>query len=144
MGRTRAPMLVMSAREHSLTASLLIYKYVFGTAFIGSGILLFRTAHPLISGPMGIILCVLGCFFLSVARVKLEHSEVRYRRFFRWYSISYSEIRECGENWVFGYIRPHHYAVPWGSIYFARPDSSDSLFSFDREIIDAIRAKSRI
>jgi hypothetical protein len=134
----------MGAREASLNGALLVHKYGFGFGFCGFGIALFTRAHPLVSSFIALGFCGLGSFFLTVARVKLEGSDIRYRRLFRWHAIAYSDVRECGESWVFGYIRPRRYAFPWGSIYFARPNSSDSPFGWDQKIIADIRSKSNI
>jgi hypothetical protein len=133
----------MGAREVSLNSALLVQKYGFGFGFCGFGIALFTRAHPFVSGFITLGFCGLGSFFLTVARVKLEGGEIRYRRLFRWDAIAYSDVRECGEPWVFGYIRPHRYAFPWGSIYFARPNSSDSLFGWDQKIIADISSHLR-
>jgi hypothetical protein len=133
----------MGARDASLNLAIVL-NYGFGLFFSGVGILIFTRAHPAASGFISAGFFGLGYFFLSVARVKLERREIKYRRFFRWHAIAYTDVRECGESWVFGYIRPHRYAFPWGSIYFARPTSSDSLFGYDREIITDIRSRANI
>jgi hypothetical protein len=137
-------MALMGARESSLNNALLVYKYGFGLGFCGFGIFFFTVAHPLASGVTTLGFIAIGSFFLTVARVKLEQGGIEYRRLLRWHPIAYSEVRDCGESWVFGYIRPHRYAFPWGNIYFARPNSSDSLFGLDREIIVSIRSKAGI
>jgi hypothetical protein len=47
-------------------------------------------------------------FFPSVARVEPGNKELKYRRWLRWRAVSYSEIADCGESWVYGYIRLRH------------------------------------
>src|ERR1700726_3629566 len=113
----------MSAKEYSLKSATFGFKYWFGLFFCGMGLLLFNREHPYASAFISLPFFILGFFFLSVVRVKLEATGVKYRRWFRWRAVSYSEIRDCGESWVYGYIRPRQYAFPWGRIYFIRPQS---------------------
>jgi hypothetical protein len=108
------------------------------------GLFLFNSAHLYASAFVALGFFVLGFFFVSVARVKPEKEVVKYRRWLRWRVVSYTEIRECGESWVYGYIRLRQYAFPFGRIYFLRPHSSDSLFGWDKEIISTIRARAQI
>lgn len=134
----------MGARETSLNTATLVFKYWFGVFFCGSSLFLFNKQHPYGTGVVCLGFFILGTFFLSVARVRLEGTVLEYWRWFRWHTVSYSEIRECGEFWVYGYIRPRQYAFPWGSVYFVRPQSSDSFFGWDKEIISTIRARAAI
>jgi hypothetical protein len=134
----------MAASERSLTNALLVSKFGFGLFSCCFGLLLFNTQHPLGTGIVSLGFIVGGFFFLSVARVKAEGNVLKYRRWFSWKEIPYSEIRECGESWVFGYVRIGRYIFPWGSIFFARPNSSDSLFGLDKEVISTIRSRAHI
>ena len=134
----------MGARETSLNNAIFVFKYGFGLFFCGLGLFLFNEQHPYGTGLVCLSFLTLGAFFLSVTRVRLEGTEVKYRRWLRWHGLPYSEIRECGESWVYGYIRPRRFAFPWGSIYFVRPNASDSLFGLDKEMISAIRTKANI
>jgi hypothetical protein len=134
----------MSARDTSLNNATLVFKYWFGLFFCGLGLFLFNRQHPYGTGLVCLGFVTLGAFFLSVTRVKLEGKEVKYRRWIRWHALPYSEIRECGESWVYGYIRPRRFAFPWGRIYFVRPNTSDSLFGLDKEMISTIRSKANI
>jgi len=86
----------------------------------------------------------MGSLSLSVSRVRLETDGIEFRRWFRWRTASYSEIKECGESGIFGYIKLRHYVFPLGCIYFARPYSSDSLFSLDKEMISSIRSRAQL
>ena len=133
----------MSARENSLTNAAFVFKYWFGLFACGFGLFLFNRQHPYGTGIVCLGFIILGAFFLSVTRVNLEGKEVRYRRWIRWHSLPYSEIRECGESWVYGYIRPRRFAFPWGRIYFVRPNAPDS-FKLDKEMISTIRSKANI
>jgi hypothetical protein len=134
----------MGARETSLNNAAFVFKYALGFWFCGVGLFLFNSKHPYTSGFISLGFFILGLFFLSVVRVKPEKDVVRYRRWFRLHAVSYSEIRECGESWVYGYIRPRQYVFPWGRLYFVRPHSSDSLFGWDKELITAIRSGAQI
>jgi hypothetical protein len=134
----------MGARETSLNSAAFLFKYGFGLGFCGMGLFLFNREHPYASVSISLGFFILGFFFLSVARVKPEKEVVKYRRWFRWHAVSYSEIRECGESWVYGYIKLRQYVFPWGTIYFVRPYSSDSLFGWDTEIISTIRRRAQI
>jgi hypothetical protein len=134
----------MGARETSLNNAIFVFKYGFGLFFCGLGLFLFNGQHPYGTGLVCLGFLILGAFFLSVTRVGLGDTEVRYRRWLRWHALPYSEIRECGESWVYGYIRPRQFAFPWGRIYFARPNAFDSFFGLDKEVISAIRSKANI
>ena len=134
----------MGARETSLNNAILVFKYGFGLFFFGLGLSLFSGQHPYGTGVVCLGFFILGAFFLSVTRVRLEGTEVKYRRWLRWHALPYSDIRECGESWVYGYIRPRQFAVPWGRIYFVRPNAPDSLFGLDQGMISAIRSKANI
>jgi hypothetical protein len=134
----------MGASERSLNNALFVFKFGFGLFSCWSGLFLFNRQHPLATGIISLGFIVAGIFFLSVARVKPEGNVLKYRRWFRWKAIPFSEIRECGEFWVFGYVRISRYVLPWGSIYFARANSSDSLFGLDKEVISTIRSRAHI
>jgi|SRR5712664_4537752 len=133
----------MSARETSLNQAFSRSK-VFGLFFCGAGLLLFNREHPYVTVFISLGFFTLGFFFLSVVRVKPEETVVKYQRWFRWQAVPYSEIRECGESWVYGYITLRHYTSPWARIYFARSYSADSLFGLDKETISTIRSKAHI
>lgn len=134
----------MNAREKSLNTAIYVFKYGFALALIAFGLASFNRSHPYGTGVFCIFFFVGATFFLSVVRITLEGNEIRYRRWLRSHRVPYSEIRECGEFWVFGYIRPREYAFPWGRIYFARPYSSNSLFGWDNEIISIIRSRASL
>ena len=134
----------MGAREASLNNALLIFKYGFGLGFCAIGWLLFNREHPLGTGIVCLGFFLLGGFFLSVTRIRLEGTEVKYQRWLRWHALPYSEIQECGESWVFGYIKPRQFAFPWGKIFFVRPNASDSFFGLDKEMISTIRSRANI
>ncbi len=134
----------MAAREASLNNALFVSKYGFGVFFCLFGLLLFNKQHPYGTGFICLGFIILGAFFLSVARVKPEKEVLKYRIWFRWHTVSYSEILECDATWVFGYIKIRRYLLPWGKIYFARPQAADSLFGWDKEIISSIRSRAGI
>jgi hypothetical protein len=134
----------MGVRETSLNNATFVHKYGFGLGFCGMAVFLFNREHPYGTGFVCLGFFMLGAFFLSVGRVQPEKNALKYRRWFRWHAVSYSEILECGESWVYGYIRLRHYVFPWGSIYFVRANASDSLFGLDKEVISSIRSKAHI
>ena len=134
----------MSAHEASLGNAWLISKYWFGLFFCGFGLFIFNKEHPYASSAVCLGFLVLGSFFLSVVRVQPEHEKLKYRRWFRWQTVSYNDIVECGESWVYGYVRLRHYVFPWGKIYFVRAMASDSLFGLDKTVISTIRSKSHL
>jgi hypothetical protein len=133
----------MGARETSLNQAFSRSK-VFGLFFCGAGLLLFNREHPYVTAFISLGFFTLGFFFLSVVRVKPEETVVKYQRWFRWQAVPYSEIRQCGESWVYGYITLRQYTFPWARIYFARSYSADSLFGLDKETISTIRSKAHI
>src|SRR5271156_516348 len=124
----------MRARETSLNLAF-FHSKLFGLFFCGDGLLLFSRKHLFETVLISLGFFILGYFFLSVVRVKPERAVVKYQRWIRWHAVPYSDIRECSESWVYGYMRLSHYAFPWGRIYFARPYSADSLFRLDKEMI---------
>jgi hypothetical protein len=134
----------MGAREGNLNLNVFLLKYCLGLWSWGAGLFLFNRQHPYVTGLTCFGFLVLGAFFLSVARVLPEKNELKYRRGFRWHAVSYSEIRECSESWVFGSVKLRHYLFPWGRIYFARPSAPDSLFGLDKEVISTIRSRAHI
>jgi hypothetical protein len=134
----------MNAREHSLNNAIFVSKYGFGVGFAGIGLFLINQEHPFLTGAVASGFFFLSSFFLSVRRVRAEAKTLKYKTFFRWHSIPYSEVRECGSTWVFGYVTLRHYVFPWGSVYFARPMASDSLFGYDLELISIIRSRAHL
>jgi hypothetical protein len=134
----------MGARETSLNNAIFVFKYGFALGLCAFGLACFNREHPYATGLVSLTFFLAATFFLSVARVRLEGDKIKYQRWLHWHGVRYSEIRECGESWVFGYIRTHKYVFPWGRIYFARPYSSYSLFGWDKEIISTIRSKAHV
>jgi len=134
----------MGARETSVNTAAFVFKYGFGLSACVFGLSLFNWEHPYATGLVCLGFITLGAFFLSVTRVNLDGQEVRYRRWIRWHALPYSEICECGESWVYGYIRPRRFAFPWGRIYFVRPSASDSFFGWDKEMISTIRSNANL
>src|SRR5690349_21635782 len=63
-------------------------------------------------------------FFLSLANLELRGRVLRYRRFLKWTTLEVDEIRSSGAAWpgVIGYVRLHHYVIPWGRLYFVLDD----------------------
>lgn len=134
----------MGARENSLNNAIFVFKYGFGLGACGFGLAFFNRQHAYITGLICVSFLALGAFFLSVTRIELEGENVKYRRWTRWHVLPCSEIRGCGESWVYGYIRPRQFAFPWGRIYFLRPYASDSFFGLDKKMITTIRSKANI
>jgi hypothetical protein len=134
----------MAAYETSLRNAIVVFKYAFGLGFFGVGVFVFNSEHPYATGLLSLALFAVGTFFLSVAKIQWGNDELRYRRWFRWRGVSYSEIVECGESWVFGYIKCRRYLFPWGKIYFARGYSDESLFGWDKKVISSIRNRAGI
>jgi len=54
----------------------------------------------------------------------------------------YSEILECDESWVFGYVKCRSYVFPWGKLYFVRGYANDSLLGWDKNTISSICKKA--
>lgn len=134
----------MGASENSLKNATFVFKYGLGLGVCGFGLALFNWQHAYLTGLICVPFLALGAFFLSVTRIELEGKNVKYRRWIHWHVLPYSEIRDCGEFWVYGYIRPRQFAFPWGRIYFVRPNASDSFFGLDKEMISTIRSKAHI
>jgi hypothetical protein len=115
-----------------------------GLGFCTFGLFLINREHPYASFFIFVLSFVLGFLFFSVARVRLEDDVLRYGRWYLWQAVSYSEITDCGESGILGYIRLRHYVFPLGRIYFARSYSSDSFFGLDKEMISSIRSRANI
>jgi hypothetical protein len=128
----------MAAYETSLKNAVFVFKYGFGFFLFLFGLAVFNKQHPYGTGFICLGFIILGLFFLSVARVSPEREVVKYRNWFRWRTVSYSEIQDCGESWVFGYIKCRRYLFPWGKIYFVRGYADDSFFGLDKKIISSI------
>jgi hypothetical protein len=88
----------MGAREKSLNNAIFVFKYCFGLLFCWFGLFAFNKQHPFGTGIFGLWFITVGIFFLSVARVKLESKVLKYRRWFCWHEIPYSDIRGCDES----------------------------------------------
>jgi hypothetical protein len=134
----------MGAYETSLRNAVFVFKYGFGFFFFLFGLAFFNPQHPYVTGFICLGFIILGTFFLSAARVKPERKQLKYRNWFRWHTVSYSEIVDCGESWVFGYIKCRRYLFPWSKIYFVRGHSDDSLFGSDKKVISFIRNRAGI
>src|SRR6516225_7658850 len=103
----------MGARETSLSNAAFVFKYCFGLGFFLFGLFIFNREHPYATGLIFLGFLVPAVFSLRVARVEPGHKELKFRRWFHWHVIPYSEIADCGESWVFGYIRLRHSRFPW-------------------------------
>jgi hypothetical protein len=134
----------MAAYETSLKSAGFLLKYGFGLFPFLFGLAIFNKQHPYGTGFICLGFIILGLFFLSVARVRPEREVVKYRNWFRWRTVSYSEIQDCGESWVLGYIKCRRYLFPWGKIYFVRGSADDSLFGLDKKVISSIRNRAGI
>jgi hypothetical protein len=62
----------MGAHETSLNNAILVFKYGFGLFFCGLGLFLVNGQHPYATGLVCLGFFILGAFFLSVTRVRLE------------------------------------------------------------------------
>jgi hypothetical protein len=133
----------MGARETSVNLALALDRF-FGLFVLAFGLLIFDSQHFVGTGMVCLGLFTLATFFPTSARVRLEGSRIIYRRWFRWRAVAYSEIRDCGEFWIYGYIKANRFTRPWGRIYLVRPSSSQSLFGLDKEIISTIRSRAHI
>jgi hypothetical protein len=133
----------MGAREKSLSSAAFV-SYCFGVWFILAALLIFNTEHPYVTGLISLAFLLPAAFFLSVARVEPGNETLKYRRWFHWRTVSYSEIAECREFWVYGYIRLRHSQFPWRTIYFVRANASDSLFGLDKTVLSKIRARANL
>lgn len=118
-----------------------------GIGLLGVGLALFNKEHPLATGFLAFLLILGSLFLLTIVTVRPEGNLLRYRRFFfvPWQSITYTEIRECGPDWILGYIRLNRFAFPWGRMYFFRPFapfSPHTTMGWDDELIELIRSKA--
>ena len=134
----------MDARETSLRNATFVFKYCLGLGFCAFGASIFNREHAYATGLVSLVFFAFGSFFLSVAQVQTGHAELKYRRWLHWRSVTYTEVLECGEAWVFGYVRFRRSAFPWQTIYFVRPYASSSLFGWDKAIISTIRSKAQL
>ena len=131
----------MDARERSLNIAF-ISNYVGGIFLAGLSVAIFVGWHDYFGTMFGFGILTTSFFLLTVARVKLEDGHLTYQRWWRKHSVPCSEIVACGEDTMFGYVRLRRYVFPWGRIYFARAQSSDSLLGWDKHLVSAIREKT--
>src|SRR5216683_939936 len=82
---------------------------------------------------------VAALLFFTIAQVMPCGDHWKYRRFRRWKSISYSHVRRCREDRIFGYLRTSSYLPPWGRLYFTRRQVG---FRWDSDIIHTIQGKA--
>jgi hypothetical protein len=135
----------MDARDTSIkTAASAIRWFGFLSFAFGLSLWVTFNTYPYVTAALNLGLVAWGFFFFTVKRVKTEEIVLKCRRWSRWHSVPYSEIVECGADWMYRYIRLRRYIFPWGKIYFLRPHSSDSLFAWDQQTINTIRAKADI
>lgn len=83
-----------------------------------------------------------GFFFLSLTRVKPEADVIKYRRFFQWQPIPYSEISGCSTFWILGFISTRRYIFPLGVIVFVLPRDRENDYRWDKEIVLFLRNKA--
>lgn len=95
-----------------------------------------------LSGLVSVIFLALGFLLLSLTRIKPENEAVKYRRFFQWRALSYSEITGCGDFWVLGFVRAKQRIFPWGSIWFVLPRNRRDAWRWDFGVISFIRSKA--
>ena len=82
---------------------------------------------------------VAALFFFTIAQVMPCADHLKYRRFRRWISIPYSDVRRCREDGIFGYLRTISYLPPWGRLYFTRRQVG---FRWDSDAINTIQGKA--
>ena len=115
--------------------------------FVMSGVCLFvgfnsyNHEHSL-SIFVSILFFTLGLAMLSLTRIKPEPESLKYRRFFQWKKLAYSEIEQCAAFWVLGFVRPKHWIFPSGSIWFHLPRDRKYDWRWDHGIISFIRRKA--
>ena len=134
-------------RERFATADVSFGMKLGGIGFLAAGVTLVNKDHPIATGFLAVLLLVGGLFLTTIATVRPEGNVLRYRRFLftPWQSIAYSEIRECGSDWVLGYLKLRRFAFPWGRLYFFRPFapfSGHSTLGWDNELIELISARA--
>jgi hypothetical protein len=133
-----------AAYETSLKNAVFVFKYGFGFFLVLFGLAVFNKQHPYGTEFICLGFIIVGTFFLSVARVMPEREVLKYRNWFCWHTVSYSEIQDCGESWILGYIKCRHYLLPWGKIYSVRGYADDPFFGLDKKIISSICNKAGI
>jgi hypothetical protein len=115
--------------------------------FVISGVLLISAPSFFTrENPPSVFVCAfflsLSFMLMSLTRVKPELEAVKYRRFFQWKPLQYSEITECGTFWILGFVRSKQYVMPWGRIYFVLPRDRGFDWRWDTGIILFIRNKA--
>lgn len=71
-------------------------------------------------------------FYLSLAIIRLDNGDLRYRRFLTWTPLPRGEILSGGASWhpLIGYIRLKRPVFPWGRLYFVLdPNLNTNPFS---------------
>jgi len=111
-------------------SSVFVLKYyapviLFGGTFVFWSVG-FRWAQLIFLVPL-----ILGMlFYASLAVLQIPDGTIRYRRLFRWRTISYDEIVECRISWAIfgiGSLRLKQFVFPWGKLYFVL-DKTDRFF----------------
>lgn len=87
-------------------------------------------------------------FLMSLSKVEAQPGGLQLRSFFRWKTIRYEEIRECGIAFgpLIGFLKLNRLVFPWGRVYFVldgslytnplrNPDSA--LLSYITERVDS-------
>jgi predicted ABC-type exoprotein transport system permease subunit len=116
-------------------------KFVISSLLLISVPLFFNEEHPL-SAIVCMFLLILSLMFMSLTRIKPEAEVVRYRRFFRWQAIPYTEVIACDTFWILGSIRSKRHIFPWGRIYFVLPRGGQEDYRWDKGIISFMRRKA--
>ena len=81
---------------------------------------------------------------LSLTRIKPENETLKYRRFFQWRSLPYSEITGCSDFWILEFVRAKQRIFPWGSIWFVIPRNRRDGWRWDFGVISFIRSKAAL
>jgi hypothetical protein len=115
-------------------------KFVISVLFLLAAPMFLSLEHPL-SAVIVILFVLAGFLLLSITRVKPELESVKYRRFFRWKSMSYSEVNGCYGFWILGFLSADSYIFPWGPAIFVLPRSRETDLRWDKNIISFIKHK---
>jgi hypothetical protein len=127
----------------TLSADYWFPKFVMSSLLLFATFSFFNREYPL-SGIVCVLFLTMSFAMMSLTRIKPEAEVVKYRRFFQWRPIPYSEIPKCGQFWILGFIRAKEYISPWGKIYFMLPRDRQYDYRWDREIITFIRSKASL
>lgn len=105
--------------------ALLVVKLWFPLLILGGTWLSLRGTYAA-AVTFGVPMVLWALFNFTACELWADERDVRYRRFFKWRAIPYSDILRCEVSWrilPMGSLKLRRPVPPWGKIYFVLPGS---------------------